>query len=195
MKYLIVLFLFMAQLTSAQLPKDPKDISPLLIGENIPKVSVKKVDGTDIPMKDVLNSKKSVLVFYRGGWCPYCNLHLSELQKAESEILELGYQIVAISPDSPKNLQKTEEKDEIKYQLFSDANGELIKAMGIGFKAPFKYNLMLKSKSGGENEDSLLPVPSVFVVDENGTILFEYIDPDYKTRLSSKLLLAVLKNI
>jgi peroxiredoxin len=135
-----------------------------------------------------------VVLFYRGGWCPFCNAHLAEIQEAQSQVLDMGFQIIAISPDSPENLRATDEEHNLDYHLYSDAGGELIKAVGIAFKSPERYTGMLVEKSDGLN-DGFLPVPSVFVTDTNGKILFEYINPDYRTRLSAKLLLAVLKNL
>ncbi len=191
----VVTFAFMATLAQSQLPLLPQDISPLLNGETVPDATLSGTDGANYQLHSLVEEKPTVLLFYRGGWCPYCNRHLSEIQGVEGEVEQLGYQIVAISPDSPENLNTTNQEKDLKYRLFSDANGDLIRSMGIAFKAPEKYLDMLNKKSGGFNQDGFLPVPAVFVVDEKGTILFEYINPDYKTRLSGGLLLAVLKEL
>jgi peroxiredoxin len=134
------------------------------------------------------------LVFYRGGWCPYCNLHLANLAQIEDQVLAEGYQVIAVSPDSAENLKITEGKDKVKYTLLSDSKGELSSAFGISYKAPQNYKSVINVHSNGVNKD-FLPVPSVFVVDTEGVILFEYISPDYKNRISSELLLSVLKNL
>ncbi len=178
--------------SSAQIPGKAEDISPLLYGEVIPEALLTAPDGSKQSLSALINKKPTVLLFYRGGWCPYCNTHLAEIQKAEGEIIRLGYQIVAVSPDSPENLKGSADKNQLKYDLYSDGDGKLTKAMGIAFQAPERSTEMLKKWSGGANE-GFLPVPSVFVVDTSGIIKFEYINPDYKTRLSSDLLLAVLK--
>lgn len=184
----IVLFSF------AQLPEKAEDISPLLYGETIPEATLASLDQGKHTLSSVVGEKPTILLFYRGGWCPYCNAQLAEVQKIESEILRLGYQIVAISPDSPAILNESIDKHALKYSLYSDADGSLTKAIGIAFKAPNRYADKLLKNSGGLN-DGFLPVPSVFVVDKNRTIIFEYINPDYKTRLESGLLLAVLKGL
>lgn len=181
-------------LVNAQIPERAEDISPLLIGETIPDVILKATDARDHSILNILSKKPTVLLFYRGGWCPYCNAHLAEIQGAESEIIKLGFQIVAISPDSPENLQLTDEKQQLNYSLYSDGNGSLIKALGIAFNAPERYTNRLNKTSDGLNE-GFLPVPAVFVVDSLGKIQFEYINPDYKTRLGAGLLLAVLKEL
>ena len=190
------LFIFTALLTVsatfAQLPDQAEDISPLLYGEKIPNAALVEADGSSHQLHSLIKERPSVLLFYRGGWCPYCNRHLAEIQEVEQQVANLGYQILAISPDSPENLKVTDKDQDLNYRLFSDANGELCKKAGIAFKAPEKYGNMLKEKSGGHNEEGFLPVPSVFVVDHEGVILFEYINPDYSTRLSGGLLLKVL---
>jgi peroxiredoxin len=180
--------------TYAQIPDKAEDISPLLIGEIIPDAILKNPDAIEYSVSKILSEKPTVLLFYRGGWCPYCNAHLAEIQVAESEIINLGFQIIAISPDSPENLKLTDEKHKLNYSLYSDSDGEFIKSLGIAFKSPTKYGSMLSEKSNGLN-NGFLPAPSVFVVDTAGKIMFEYINPDYKTRLTSSLLIAVLKNL
>jgi peroxiredoxin len=177
-----------------ELPKSETDIAPLLIGEKIPNITLQSVDGKPIALETVLNKKRTVLVFYRGGWCPYCNLQLAALGESEKELLELGYQIVAISPDAPKNLKATEEKDKVNYLLLSDSKGELAKAMGIAFKAPDNYKPIVTKGSDGVNTD-FLPVPSVFIVNLESQIEFEHITPDFKHRISNELLVAVAKTL
>jgi peroxiredoxin len=75
-------------------PKSATDIAPLLIGEKIPNVILKSSENTDVQLFDLLKKKKSVLVFYRGGWCPCCNLHLQALAEAEKQILDQGFKLL-----------------------------------------------------------------------------------------------------
>lgn len=166
----------------------------MLIGETIPDVLVKAPDGIDHTILSILSRKPTVILFYRGGWCPYCNAHLSEIRNAEDEIIKSGYQIIAISPDSPENLVVTSEKNDLNYFLYSDADGTFSKAMGIAFEARERNLEKLLRYSDGSNT-GFLPVPSVFITDPSGLILFEYINPNYKTRMSARLLIAVLQNL
>lgn len=194
-----LLFIFLATLTWAanaqnMIAKSATDITPLLIGGKIPNLTLKSSDNTDVQISDLLKKKKTVLVFYRGGWCPYCNMHLQALAEAEKQVLDLGYQIIAVSPDSAENLKMTAEKDKVKYTLLSDSKGELIKAMGIAFEAPENYKSVINVNSNGMNT-SFLPVPSVFVVNPQSDILFEYVSADFKHRITTELLVSVLKNL
>jgi peroxiredoxin len=197
MKKLLFIFLVtLTTVTNAQdaVPKTATDIAPLLIGEKIPNVILKSSDNKNVQLSDLLKSKKTVLVFYRGGWCPYCNMHLQAMAEAEKQILDLGYQIIAVSPDSPENLKTTVEKDKVKYTLLSDSKGELIKAVGIAFEAPENYKSVIDVHSNGMNKN-FLPVPSVFVLNTGNDILFEYISPDFKQRITTELLVSILKNL
>jgi len=188
-------FLFTIVINSfAQLAEKAEDISPLLISEKVPAISITSIEGEEELLTDIVNEKPSIVLFYRGGWCPYCNAHLSEVGEVEETIINLGYQVIAISPDSPENLKITVDKDKLNYKLYSDATGSLTMAMGLAFKAPERYYKRLNNYSNSLNP-GILPVPSLFVVDTNGVILFEYISPDYKHRMSANLLLEILKEI
>lgn len=195
----IFLLLFFASNTllfaQTTLPKSANDISPLLIGEDVPSISLKSSDGKTVSTTDIIKSKKTILVFYRGGWCPYCNAHLSALAEAETQLIEQGYQIIAISPDSPKSLMETQTKEKLNYTLLSDSDGAFAKAFGIAFSAPEGYGKYLKESSEDLNTELYIPVPSLFVLNETGTIVFEYISPDYKHRITNDLLLSVTKSL
>lgn len=192
-----VITLFLASHTAlfAQtIPKNATDISPLLVGEMIPEANLETLEGTTVTLKDVISKKPTVLVFFRGGWCPYCNAQLIDLRKSLSSIDSLGYQLVAISPDSFKKSAENLKKNNLNFTLLSDLDRTAMIRFGIAYQAPTSYAKDLKTYSEGKNLD-LIPVPSVYVIDQKGEILFEYINPDFTTRISSKLLLSVLKGL
>lgn len=175
---------------TAGVPLKPEDISPLLIGEKIPMLRLQKSSGEMFDLNKSVSQKPTILVFYRGGWCPYCSKQLSGLQQIEKDLTKIGYQVIAISTDSPENLSKTMGKEKLSYTLLSDADLNAAKRFGIAFKGPKNYDKFLPETSGGKNVDKLLPVPSVFILDQKGTILFEYINPNITQRLSAPLLKA-----
>lgn len=179
---------------SQLIPSKAEDISPLLIGETIQGGTLLTMDGVPIKFPDVIKKRKTILIFYRGGWCPYCNAHLSEVGKIERELDALGYQVIAISPDAPSQLRPTQDKNEFKYQLLSDQKGDLMKAMGIAFKAPSASEKFLLVNQP-DKDNLILPVPSLFIIDKSGEILFEFINPNYQHRISGYLLLAAAKTI
>jgi len=179
--------------------KYAKDVCPIKIGVEIPSAQIKDIDGSEIDIKEITKNKKSIIVFYRGGWCPYCNLHLSELQAVEADLLKLGYNIIAISMDKVENLSASVEKHNLNYKLYSDFKANACKAFGIAFKVEINeinklksFNIDLEASSGEAHH--ILPVPSVFIIDENGIVKFEYVNPNYKERISGKLLLQAAKS-
>lgn len=191
---MVVCFSFSSNV-DAQTPEKAEDISPLLIGEMLPNADMQNSSGKIIPTSDIFDKKATVLVFYRGGWCPYCNLQLSGLVDIEKDILDLGYQIVAVSPDDFQNLTATEKKDTINYQLYSDPNGKFSQEIGIAFQTPTMIKGYIAKKGQKGKTAEVMPVPTVMIVDKKGVILFEYINPNYKERISGEMLLAVLKTL
>lgn len=203
-KYLLITLIislccfYHANLTFADAPTDPKDVKPLAVGELIANASLKTPKNKTTNLFEVI-TKPTVLIFYRGGWCPYCNRHLGELQSIEKQLLSLGYQIIAISPDRPEKLKMVIEKNSLNYNLYSDSTGELITAFRLAFKLDDetfklykeKYNIDIEADSGYKHH--LLPVPAVYLIDQNHKILFEYHNPDYKIRFSANELLEAAK--
>ena len=197
MKKIICLALFAIGLSvhaQNDLPKVATEIAPLLIGEKIPNFILKSVENTAVNLTELISKKRTVLVFYRGGWCPYCNAHLAALGEAEKQLLDLGYQIIAISPDAPKSLRVTDDQQKLNYLLLSDSRGELSRAVGIAFQAPENYKTIITKDSDGVN-NSFLPVPAVFILNTNAEIEFEHITPNFKNRISNDLLIAAAKSL
>jgi peroxiredoxin len=190
MKKVTILLFSIVTFSYAQIADSAEDISPLLIGEKIPNTPLQDVNGKTIETNDILN-KKTVLIVYRGGWCPYCNSQLSDMQEIEKQIIDLGYQIVAVSPDAPKFLKQTQEKEKLQYLLYSDSEGIFAQALGVAFK---REKPKLEKYSEGKNP-GFLPVPTVYVINNSKEIEFMYINPKYSQRLKGDLLLAVLKNL
>lgn len=195
-KILLIAFSFLLSNVkiNAQIYPTANDVKPILIGQKLADATLQDVNGKDVNLQSLISEKPSVVVFYRGGWCPYCNAQLSGLAKIEKEITDLGYQIIAISPENFQNIPDVVKKDKVPYTLLSDEGGKLIQKTGIAFKMPDNYQTMLVNKVKG-GLTPLLPVASVFLLNKSGEVIFEYINPDYKQRLSGEMLLAVLKTI
>jgi peroxiredoxin len=174
------------------------EIHPLLVGMAVPDVILTDVTGKEVKLYSLLEQKPTVLIFYRGGWCPCCNLQMEQLRSIEDDVLKEGYQIVAISADRPENIEKSIEKHDLHYTLLSDSTMNAAKAFGIAFrldtesvKKVKKYGVDFEAASGLNHH--LLPVPAVFIVQKDGSIIFEYVNPNFKVRLNAQVLLAILK--
>ena len=196
---LLTLLLVAAPLRATEFPTDPQAIRPPLLGSALPDATLHDLQGEPVELRAQLDGKPAVLVFYRGGWCPYCTLQLSQLRTVIEPLKELGYQLVAISPDSPASLGATLDKQPLPYTLLSDSALELICALGIGFRVDAEtieqykgYGIDLEAASGKDHH--VLPVPAVFVVDAAGIIQFHYVNPDYRVRVPGSLILEAARS-
>lgn len=179
-------------------PASADKTHPLDVGDSVPDVSVQALDGKTVSLLDQVKARPTVLIFYRGGWCPYCNAHLAKLKSVEPALKELGYRIVAISPDRPEELKATAEKQSLDYELMSDGPMAASKAFGLAFQVDdatlgkYKgYGIDLEARSGQAHH--LLPVPAAYVVDRSGKILYAYANPDYTKRVDPDALVAAAK--
>lgn len=174
--------------------EDATEINPVLTGTTIPDATIKTVDGENVQLKNLVSQQPTVLIFYRGSWCPYCNKHLAELQQAEQKLVDIGYQILAVSPDRPEKLKGSIQKHDLEYTLLSDSPMELSKAFGLAYKVDERTVKRYKKNGIDLEEDSgydhhLLPVPAVYLINTDGLITFQYVNPNYQTRINSDVLL------
>jgi peroxiredoxin len=186
-------------LDRTQIADDAADVTPLLIGQKMPNSKLQTVDGDPVSLKALVMQKPTVLIFYRGGWCPYCNRQLAGLKDIEGELTELGYQILAISPETPEQLQEQKLQSKFSVQLLSDPGLEAISGFGIGFYLPLIKEKLYETKMGITLTDekdtgkAVLPAPAVFILDQKGLVKFSYVSPDYKVRMSPELLVQAAK--
>ncbi|MCG8373285.1 MAG: AhpC/TSA family protein [Balneolales bacterium] len=190
---LFILFAFPALPFAQEVPADPFDVSPLLINETIPDVEVRTIENEAISLHDVVKTKPTMFVFYRGGWCPYCSRHMVELKQIEEEILEIGYQIIAISVDRPEALKETLTENELPYTLLSDSPADALKGFGIAYKVDDATVERYKSVGIHLEDHQILPAPAVYIVDQEGTVKFQYVNPNYRERINGDVLLAAAK--
>ncbi len=194
----VVMFLCSQVYLQAQVSNSAEEIRPLLVGTKIPAAKLITSGGDQLDLNETVKKKPAVLMFYRGGWCGYCNTQMSQLKEIEDDIVALGYQILAISPDTTDRLQESIIKHEMKYTLLYDKDLAAAKSFGIVFKLDdstekrylgAKIPLNFDSRSDGH----ILLSPAVFLVGTDGVIRFHYVNPNYSLRLEPDVLLAVAK--
>ena len=189
---ILSLLLLGTLLTQAQ-----TDATPLKVGDAIPDVKLRTEENQEDSLRKLVSEKPTVLIFYRGGWCPFCTRHLKDLAGIEEDLNKAGAQLLAISMDTPAKLKATPARDQLHYRLLSDSDAVAIKAFGIAFKVDdatvekYKgYGINLDAASGKDHH--LLPHPAVFVANTNGVIRFAHVNADYKVRLEPKKILAAV---
>ncbi len=186
--------------TQPAVPGDAQQVHPLSEGQKAPAAVLRGPDSREVDLAALYSQKPSVLIFYRGGWCPYCNTHLGQIAAAEPELLSMGYQVLAISPDRPEELAKTLDKQPLTYQLLSDSDVAFARAFGLVFRVDDPtlekyqgFGIDLEQASGRDHH--LLPVPAVYIVDKAGVIRFAHWNPDYKQRLDPEALLKAARKL
>jgi peroxiredoxin len=176
---------------------------PLQAGEDAPHFVVRTVDNEPFVFDPRKLERPAVLITFRGGWCPFCNMHLSELKDVVPQISAMGVDVLFLSGDRPDLLYSTlsretqEDIDGLEYTILSDADAQAAVALGIAFKAK-QSTIDRRLEKQQDIDDSsmtlhgVLPVPAVFAIGTDGVIAYTFADPNYKVRLPSDDLLAVV---
>lgn len=173
--------------------------APLGPGQIVPDTALQTQEGKVVSLRELVALQPAVLIFYRGGWCPYCNKHLAALAEIESQILEAGHRIIAISPDQPSALAATPDREKLGYTLLSDSDAEAAQAFGIAFQVPddlvdkYKTDYQIDLEAASGRQHHLLPHPAVFVVGTDGIIRFAHVNEDYKVRLEPEKILEAVQ--
>ncbi len=172
----------------------------LKVGDKVPDFNLPNAAGEEVRLKELLDKGPVILNFYRGGWCPYCNLELNAYQKHIPDINELGASLVAISPQTPDNSLSTAEKNELKFQVLSDVGNKVANQFGLVFKVPSElqeiynnFGITLPKFNGDESWE--IPMPGTYVIDKDGTVSYAFADPDYTKRAEPDEVIAKLEEI
>lgn len=178
---------------------DPVLARGLAVGSAAPReVLLHRSDGSEVRLEQVLAEGPTLIVFYRGGWCPFCTRHLAGIGAILPELHAAGVSLVAIVPDQPSVLAQAPADDGVLR--LSDANGSAMRAYGVAFHVDDAtaatlagFGIDLAAASGQQHR--WLPVPSVFLIDSTGSVRFVHADPDYRRRLDPQVLLALARTM
>ncbi|MFQ5609686.1 MAG: peroxiredoxin-like family protein [Woeseiaceae bacterium] len=181
-----------------------EEIEPLVAGDVAPRFMVRSVDGANVHFDPASLARPVILITFRGGWCPYCNMHLSDLRNVMAELTELDLDVMFLSGDRPALLyaslsgETQADIDGLGYEIYSDADADAAIALGIAFRVTDSYISRHQEKGRDIAESSMtqhgvLPVPAVYAIDKDGTISYSFVEPDYQVWLDSAELLEVAK--
>lgn len=189
---------FVVSAPAAELAPSAEAVQPLAVGQPAPAFTLPDAAGKPFDLAAAFAARPTVLIFYRGGWCPFCNRHLAALAEIEPELRRLGYQIVGISPDQPEALHATGERHRLRYQLLSDAAMQASPAYRIAYH--ISPELAEKYRGFGvtlprtpDGSEPWLPVPAAFIIGRDGRVKFAYANADYQVRISNDDLLAAAR--
>jgi peroxiredoxin len=158
------------------------------IGQRVPNFTLPNPKGISVSLVDLLDKGPVVVTFYRGSWCPYCNLQLKALQSRLSDIHALGAELVAISPQVPDDSLSKSEIEKMDFLVLSDQNAKIASQYGVAWEVPEFLCEHMKKDRGLDLEvinngnGSILPIPATFVIGCDGIVTWSYVDVDYRTR-------------
>ncbi|QOZ73887.1 peroxiredoxin-like family protein [Bradyrhizobium arachidis] len=169
-------------------------------GDAAPEFILKDPDGKQVASRDLLAKGPLVVSFYRGVWCPYCNLELQALQEALPAIAAHGASLVAISPQTAPNSRKSERDNKLSFPILSDVRSEVADAFGIRFALPEALVALYKSFKNdlptfNDDPSWVLPMPARYVIGRDGIIAYAEVNPDYTHRPDPSELLPVLDRL
>ena len=176
------------------------EATALGVGATAPDFTLPNVDGTSVRLSDLLGHGPVVVVFYRGGWCPYCNLQLRAYQRLLPQLKASGASLVAISPQLPDGSLSTREKGNLEFPVLSDVGLVVAKAFGVAYEVPpavqamslgFGNDLAVKNGTGGW----MLPIPATYVIARDARVALAHVDADYTVRLEPDAVLATLAQL
>jgi peroxiredoxin/outer membrane murein-binding lipoprotein Lpp len=181
---------------SAQMP-DPG----IKIGEKAPDFALKNPFGKTVKLKSVLEKGPIVLTFYRGAWCPYCNLQMHQLQTSLSQFKQHGATILAVTPQKPDKSLAQFKKDGYPFEVLSDLDYKVIKSYGLYWEVSPELDAVYKQAFGldvtdfnGEGRRGL-PIPGTFVIDQTGIVRAAFAETDYTKRMEPAAILAALRQL
>lgn len=178
----------------------------LSVGQKAPDFTLTETYGQDISLYKQLEKGAVVLSFYRGGWCPICNIQLHAYQQRLHEIEELGAQLIAVSPEMPSYAEITMVKHQLTFKVLSDEGNKIARKYGIIWEVPEDereaFSVWLKENNNGKtlkdfnHQDSYeLPVPATFVIAQDGTAIYAFKDVDYSQRADIEDILTALRTL
>lgn len=160
---------------------------------------LKNVLGKDIELDNILKENDfAVINFYRGAWCPYCNLELKALQTINKDLEKLNAKLIAISPQTPDASLTTKEKNELDFEVLSDTDSLVSKDYGLVFNLkdelkPIyeKFGINVSESNGVDTYE--LPMPATYVINKNKEIIYSFIDEDYTKRCEPQTILDIIQ--
>jgi len=174
--------------------------SAIVIGEIAPNFTLPGATGELVNLHSKLNEGPVVLSFYRGGWCPFCNLELQALQALLPEIKSLGASLIGISPETPDNSMTTAEKHQLEFDVLSDVGNKTARDYGLIFTVYeemrplyLKWGLDVPASNGDDSWE--LPVPATYIIDPNCVVRAAHIDKDYTKRMEPEQILTALRSL
>lgn len=171
----------------------------LKVGDKAPLFSLKNHLGETVELQSLLEKGEIIISFYRGEWCPYCNLEIKALQERLSDFQALGANLIAISPEFPDHSLSMVEKNQLKFPVLTDTGNTIAKGYKLTFELSEEMNAIYENmginlEKRNADYKRTLPVPATFVIGQDGIIKYAFVDADYSKRAEPDEIIAALKS-
>lgn len=196
--FAIIVLIILNMNLYAQNERRVNEAKGLIPGAKAPLFKAIDRSGIEFSLENALKKSPVVLIFYRGFWCPVCNKHLAQIQDSLQLIHDKGAIVIAVSPEKPEYLDKMAEKSGASFTLLYDENYKISDAYDVTFKPEtkqlFVYNTILGAhlKETHSDESQRLPIPSTYIINQDGIIIWRQFDPDYNNRSSISEIVKIL---
>jgi len=170
----------------------------LKTGDKVPDFDLPELGGDHVRLTDLLANAPLVISFYRGAWCPYCNLEMQALQRTLPDIEQAGGQLIAITPELPEYASQTRDKGNLTFPILHDRDNTVARSFGLVFTLPDMlrpvyegFGIDLAESQGNDRFE--LPLPATYIVRSDGVIAFAFVDVDYTQRMEPDRIVEILK--
>ena len=173
----------------------------LKVGQKVPSFKLPSAKGELVSSDELLEKGPVVVTFYRGSWCPYCNLQLRALQARLTDIKALGAELVAISPEVPDDSLSKDEISEMDFVVLSDQSAKVASEYGVAWEVPeyllehMKVDRGLDLEAINNGNANILPIPATYVIGRDGVVTWRFVDVDYRTRSEPQDIIDALKKL
>lgn len=171
------------------------------VGDKAPDFTLKGPEGDEVTLSKLLEDGPVVLTWYRGGWCPYCNIALAAMQEKLPDLKKAGAQLVALTPELPDKSLDTKQKNELEFYVLTDLNHEVARRYGLVFKLTpevrklYKGFFDLNEFNGEKAGDEELPLAATYVIGTDGVVRWAFLDADYRKRAEPADVLAAVRKL
>jgi len=171
------------------------------IGEKAPHFNLPNAQGEQVDLEALVKQGPLVITFYRGNWCPYCNLQLRALQERLGEIKALGASLVAISPQVPDGTMTADDISKMDFIVLSDQDAKVASQYGVAWEVPeflmehMRVDRQLDLEKINNGNAHVLPIPATFILDRNATVIWNYVNVDYRTRSEPEDIIKALQKM
>lgn len=169
------------------------------VGDQAPDFTLPDASGENVTLSALLETGPVVLIWYRGEWCPYCNIYLQDIQDHASKFEEAGAHVLAVSPETPEHAVSIKDKLALGYHVLSDAKSKVAEDYGVVYTLPDniakRYQEAFDLHGVNDDDRNVLPLSASYVINQNGLITYAYLNADYRERAETSVLLEQVQKL